>query len=157
LDPQDAKGRKKRLIYLDVCALSRPFDDQSFLRIRLETEAVNLILSKVRRGTYGLVVSPIHFREIGAIEDSVERIELQMLLAALGKHVLVDRAKTMARAEELVRSGIGIADAAHVAFAEQSGASFVSSDDRLLRRCAETVKIVWCGNPVAFCEKEKLR
>jgi len=30
-------------VYLDVCALSRPFDDQAFLRIRLETEAVNLI------------------------------------------------------------------------------------------------------------------
>jgi hypothetical protein len=157
LDPQDAKDTKKKLISLDVCALSRPFDDQSFLRIRLETEAINLILSKARRGTYGLVVSPIHFREIEAIEDPVERIELQMVLGALGKPAPVDRLKTMARAEELVISGIGIADAAHVAFAEQSGASFVSSDDRLLRRCAETVKTIWCGNPVAFCEKEKLR
>lgn len=34
-----------KYIYIDVCALSRPFDDQSFLRIRLETEALNLILS----------------------------------------------------------------------------------------------------------------
>ena len=41
---------KGALVYLDVCALSRPFDDQSFLRIRLETEAVNLILSKVHKG-----------------------------------------------------------------------------------------------------------
>jgi hypothetical protein len=34
---------KKRIktIYLDVCALSRPFDEQGYLRIRLETEAVN--------------------------------------------------------------------------------------------------------------------
>jgi len=28
-------------VYLDVCALCRSFDDQSFLRVRLETEAVN--------------------------------------------------------------------------------------------------------------------
>lgn len=38
---------KQKSVYLDVCALSRPFDDQSYLRIRIETEAVNLILSNV--------------------------------------------------------------------------------------------------------------
>jgi len=37
---------RRSLIYLDVCTLCRPFDDQSFLRIRLETDAVNLIMSK---------------------------------------------------------------------------------------------------------------
>lgn len=39
-----------KLIYMDVCALSRPFDEQDYMRIRLETEAVNLILLKVREG-----------------------------------------------------------------------------------------------------------
>ena len=56
--------KHKKLIYFDVCVLSRPFDDQSFLRIRLETEAANLILSKVRNEEYGLAISPIHFEEI---------------------------------------------------------------------------------------------
>jgi predicted nucleic acid-binding protein len=144
-------------IYLDVCALSRPFDDQRFFRIRMETEAVNLILSKVRQGLYGMLVSPVHHREIEAIEDAVERIELQQLLASLGKPMNVDKLKTSARAEQLIRSGIGIADAAHLAFAEQSGASFISSDDRLLKKCARMVTSIWCGNPVAFCEKEELR
>jgi hypothetical protein len=41
---------KGALVYLDVCALRRPFDDQSFLRTRLEAEAVNLILSRVHKG-----------------------------------------------------------------------------------------------------------
>ena len=36
-------------VYLDVCALCRPFDDQSYLRIKMETEAVNLILAKVKK------------------------------------------------------------------------------------------------------------
>jgi len=43
-------------IYIDVCALSRPFDEQKYMRIRLETEAINLILSKVREGIYTLIV-----------------------------------------------------------------------------------------------------
>jgi predicted nucleic acid-binding protein len=103
------------------------------------------------------VVSPVHIREIEAIEEPVERIELQMLLAALGESVPVDKVKTREKAEELVKLGFGIADAAHVAFAEQSGASFISSDDRLLKRCARAVKTIWSGNPVAFCEREALR
>ena len=32
------------LIYLDMCALKRPFDDHSALRIRDESEAVMLIV-----------------------------------------------------------------------------------------------------------------
>jgi len=56
-----AKLPEMWLIYCDVCVLSRPFDDQSFLRVRLETEAANLILSKVKSEKYRLVASPIHW------------------------------------------------------------------------------------------------
>lgn len=55
-----------RLVYLDVCALCRPFDDQSRMRIRLETEAVNLILEHVRKGTLTMIASPAHDVEIAA-------------------------------------------------------------------------------------------
>jgi hypothetical protein len=37
-------------IYLDTCCLNRPFDDQRQHRVRLETEAVTLILKKIRQG-----------------------------------------------------------------------------------------------------------
>lgn len=73
------------LIYLDVCALSRPFDDQSFLRIRLETEAVNLILSKIKASVYKLIVSPVHIKEIEAIEDELIKIEILSFLEYFGK------------------------------------------------------------------------
>lgn len=60
---------RRSLIYLDVCTLCRPFDDQSFLRIRLEADAVNLIMSKIHEGRLLLAVSPVHFVEIKAISD----------------------------------------------------------------------------------------
>jgi hypothetical protein len=69
-------------IYLDVCALCRPFDDQSQMRIRLETEAVQLILSYVKSGDLDLVISPVHDIEIGAIDDLVEREQLSTMLEA---------------------------------------------------------------------------
>jgi len=49
-----------KLIYLDVCVLCRPFDNQQYLRIKMEMEAVNLILSNVKKGKYKLIVSPVH-------------------------------------------------------------------------------------------------
>ena len=98
------KGSK--LIYLDVCALCRPFDDQSFLRIRVETEAVNLILSKVKERFYQMIVSPIHIKEIEAIQDEIEHIQLMILLNKYGKTVEVNLAKARKRAEELVSLGL---------------------------------------------------
>lgn len=35
---QLASSQAARRVYLDVCALNRPLDDQSQMRIRLETE-----------------------------------------------------------------------------------------------------------------------
>jgi predicted nucleic acid-binding protein len=144
-------------IYIDVCAMSRPFDEQNYLRIRLETEAVNLILSKVKEGSYKLLVSPVHVKEVESIPDIFERIELQTLLDKLGEHIKVDMHKTRIRAEELTTLGFGVADAAHVAFAEQSQAQFISCDDKLIKKCLSHKVDIWCGNPVAFCEKERLR
>ena len=149
------KGTKR--IYLDVCALSRPFDDQAFLRIRLGTEAVNLIISKTKVGQYSLVVSRVHREEIETISDSFERIELQARLATQGQSIKADMAAIRRRAEELTDLNFGVADAAHVAFAEHCGAEFVSCDDALIRKCSKHEIGVWCGNPVAFCEKEGLR
>ena len=149
--------KTKKTIYLDVSVLSRPFDDQSYLRIRLETEAVNLILSKVRNGEYSLAVSPVHWEEIKAIPEIFERIDLQERLKTMGKPIRADLDIAMKRADELCELNFGIADAAHVAFAEQGGAEFISCDDSLIKKCLRHKVKIWCGNPVAFCEKEGLR
>ncbi len=122
----------------------------------METEAVNLILSKVREGRYGLLVSPVHVEEIDAIPDVYERVELQTILARVGMKVAVDLSEARGKAEELIALGLGVADAAHVAFAEKAGASFISCDDRLIKKCLNHRIEVWCGNPVSFCEKEEL-
>lgn len=146
-----------KLIYMDVCALSRPFDEQDYLRIRLETEAVNLILSKIREGSLRLLVSSAHMKEIEAIPDTIERIELQIILKELGEPMRENVSGIRARAEELVVLGFAVADAAHVAFAEHFGAQFITCDEKLLKKCLTHKIRIWCGNPVAFCEKEGLR
>ena len=146
-----------RRIYLDVCSLCRPFDDQTQMRIRLETDAVQLILSHVRAGNLTLVVSPAHMIEIGAIEDLTERAHLFSTLRQVGNPITFELKQTRKRAERLIQQGLGPADAAHLAFAEQADADFIICDDRLLRQCRRIRPGIWFGTPVAFCDKEDLQ
>jgi predicted nucleic acid-binding protein len=125
----------QKRVYLDVCALSRPFDDQQQLRIRLETSAVELILAHIRNGSLTLCISPVHTAEIEAISELEEREQLTQLLHRYGAMQRVDLAAARVLAESLVAQRFGVADAAHVAFAIHSQADFVSVDNRLLRQC----------------------
>lgn len=146
-----------KTIYLDVCALCRPYDDQSFLRIHLETVAVQLILEAVQAGYYSLAKSPVHIREIEAIQNRLERIELLMLLEESSFTPNLEITKVRIRAEDFVSFGLGIADAAHLAFAESMKADFISCDDKLLKKCSKLNLDIWTGSPILFCEKENLQ
>jgi len=146
-----------KLIYLDVCVLCRPFDDQKYLRIRMEIDAVNLILANIRKNKYKLAISPVHIFEINAIPEIYERIHIRTILDELGELIKIDITDTRQRAEELVQKGFGVADAAHIAFAEKSNITFITCDDLLLKKCLRNKIGIWCTNPIAFCEKEGLR
>lgn len=54
-------------IYLDNCCYNRPFDDQSQLKIHLETQAKLYIQAKIKEGVYDLVWSYILDYENGKI------------------------------------------------------------------------------------------
>jgi predicted nucleic acid-binding protein len=146
-----------RNIYLDVCTLCRPFDKQTQIRIRLETEAVQLILSNIRSKSLICKVSPVHHIEIGAISDFVEREYLLTLLHEVGEEIVTEHTNVRKRAEALVDQGLGPADAAHLAFAEAADADFITTDDRLMHQCQRVGARVWCGTPVAYCERENLQ
>ena len=148
---------KIRRVYMDVCALCRPFDDQDQMRIHLETAAVLLILGHVRSKSLTMIVSPVHDVEIAAIKEVAEREHLQLLLQEIGTRISFDLPRARQRAEQLVQQGVGPADAAHLALAEQAGSDFVTCDDRLLRKCRRIRPSIWCGSPITFCEKEDLR
>jgi len=144
-------------IYLDVCALCRPYDDQHLMRIRLETDALYLILQHIQNGRYTMIVSPVHFREVAAIEESRERTEVTALLHRYGTTPSCDLSSVRQRAEALRARRFGVADAAHVAFAEASADVFMTCDDRLLRQCRRASVRMRAMNPIDFCLAEDLR
>ena len=147
----------KKKLYFDVCTLCRPFDDQNKMRIHLETDAFYLILQNIINGKFEMIVSPVHFKEIEAIKDMRERVEILAIIKNYGVIPVYDLTKARNRAEYLYSSKFGVADAAHIAFAEQSSDYFISCDDKLLQK-SKRIKInVSTANPVNFCIKEDIK
>ena len=120
-------------IYLDVSCLNRPYDDQSQVRIRLEAEAMTVILEKCEHGEWQQVSSQMAKIEIDAMPDAERRARVRLLLPD-PKVVLELTEDLYARAADLEKRGFKPADAVHVAAAEALDADvFLSCDDRLVR------------------------
>jgi predicted nucleic acid-binding protein len=118
---------------------------------------VNLILSAVKNKKYILMKSPVHLAEINDIKDDFERKELLSLLENYGETVTVVTNQVRSRTEELLNQNFGIADSAHVAFAESYNSVFITCDDKLISKCARSVIGVRFFNPVTFCDMENLK
>lgn len=121
------------LIYLDVCCLNRPFDDQTQDRVRLESEAVLLILRRCQQGEWQLVGSEAIALEISQTRDLARRTYVQALADLATRQVTVNES-IEARADAFVQQGLGTFDALHLACAESGQvAVFLTTDDRLMR------------------------
>lgn len=124
------------LIYLDLCCLKRPFDDQRALRIRLEAEAVLAIEGAIESGLHTFVRSIAHDLENEQNPDEGRR---SRVAAWLDRHPVSEAlpAVVLGRTEALAAAGFPSFDALHLAWAERLGAdAFVTVDDRLLSRAA---------------------
>ena len=120
-------------VYLDACCLNRPFDDQSQERIRLEAEAVILILNRVERKDLEWVGSEILDFELTQAPDADRVIRVSVLARFAHKKIRIDQAVEK-RAWELGKLGFDAYDALHLACAEKGGVEvFLTTDDRLVR------------------------
>jgi hypothetical protein len=118
--------------YLDLCALKRPFDDQTQSRIRLEADAVlELLAAAPERVTF--VHSRAHDVENGQnpIPWRAARVAAWLESATTLPNPKAD--DLVRRTRELMALGFRNFDALHIAWAEFAEADvFVTTDDRLL-------------------------
>jgi predicted nucleic acid-binding protein len=127
-------------IYLDTCSLNRPFDDQGQERIRLETESVMIILSRLQRKEWTWLGSQVLDIEIDRAPDADQRSRLKRIAGYVGQVVAIGQ-KELDRASELEKLGFSGFDAVHLACAESGKADiFLSTDDRLLKRAKRFAK-----------------
>lgn len=135
-------------IYLDMCCLKRPFDDQSQPRIHIETEAV-LTLLKLEKGGLELVrAAPLLIENAwNRVPERAARIGQWLREGAI--HTIGTSPDVEARASELTKIGLKNLDALYVATAEDARADrFVTVDDRLLatlRRNSGSLRVKACS------------
>lgn len=143
-------------IYLDVCCLNRPFDDQVQDRIRLESEAVLTILSRSETEGWALLGSEAIDIEISKIPDENRRQKVSILASTLQSHIVVDE-DVEKRAMALAALGFKSFDSLHVACAEKGRANvLLTTDDKLVlkgteKKAALTVRL---ENPVKWLMEE---
>lgn len=118
-------------IYLDVCCLNRPFDDQSHDRIRIESEAVLAILNRCQQD-WTLAGSEAIDYEISKIPDDERKTGVKILASISRDKVTVDEI-TLRRASELEKTGLKALDALHLACAEKSAEVMLTTDDDIVK------------------------
>jgi len=126
------------------------------MRIRLEAEAVTMILDRVDRGMDAHVSSQIAEIEIAADPDPERRRRVSVLLPRRGDRIRLSAAM-FARARRLGSLGFKPADTLHVAAAELCGAdALLTCDDRFLRaaRRHRTALRVQVMSPLVWLEEQ---
>jgi len=142
-------------IYLDTCCLNRPFDDQTQERIRLESEAVLAILSRIEKGEWTWIGSEVLTDEIEQTPDTQKLSRAKLLSGFIRENIEIGE-KEAKRAKELQEHGFQLFDALHLACAESAQVDvFLSTDDRLLKlakRVSKRLKIQ-AMNPLVWVEE----
>ena len=141
-------------VYLDVCAIQRPLDTPSHLRIAIEAEAVLGVLALCESGKLEIVSSDALLYETRRNPHPIRR-EYALAVLALAKEHLAVRSEVEKQASQLVKQGFKPLDALHLALAEEGAVEyFCTSDDKLLKRARHlgdlSVKVV---SPVELAEE----
>jgi predicted nucleic acid-binding protein len=148
--PDTAKNEINPMrIYLDNCCFNRPFDSQSQVRVRLETEAKLRIQERVVSGEIELAWSYMLDYENAAnpFEERRTAIRQWRNLAIID---VIEAPALLENARSLVALGLRSKDAIHVACAVEAGCEyFVTTDDILLKKLSRYTRIL-AVDPTAF-------
>ena len=121
-------------IYLDICAIQRPLDDQTQLRIRTEAEAILGLLSLCQSGTLTLLSSSAHVIETEQ-NPYPDRKAHAVTVLGLASYYVSTSPEVAERAKTYTAAGISHLDALHLALAVEGDADFFcTTDDDLLRQ-----------------------
>jgi predicted nucleic acid-binding protein len=137
-------------VYLDNCCYNRPFDDQSNIVVRLESEAKLFIQSLVKENQLDLVWSSVNDYENNdnPSEEKQERIVAWKVLAA--KQCKMNET-ILKKAVELTQAKLRAKDALHVASAIFSGCDyFITTDRKILNKSITGIMVM---NPITFVEE----
>ena len=132
-------------IYLDNCCYNRPYDDQTQIRISLETDAKLHIQDEIRNGKYELVVSYMLTFENSRNRVETKKKAIQQFMED-NAVLYIDESRseeTEKLAMEIQETGVKSADSIHTACAILAHCDYLlTTDDRLLKYQSDKIRIV---------------
>jgi len=136
-------------IYLDNCCLNRPFDDQTVIRIKLETEAIIYIQSQVVAMKIEIAWSYIIDYENQASPFD-ERRDAIVRWKSRARVDVEESRSILKMAASIEKLGVKAKDALHVACAIEAQCGFFLSTDDLLLKKLQTFQGIKALNPIDF-------
>lgn len=139
----------KKKIYLDDCCFNRPFDDQSHIKVKLESEAKLYIQQSIKEQKYSFVWSYIL-----DYENSENPFEHRKIAISLWESLacdFIDESKDiLEKAHDFQKSNIKSKDSLHLACAASSDCDyFITTDYQILNKL-KTVGKMRIVNPIEF-------
>ena len=137
-------------IYLDMCCYNRPYDDQSSLKVAMETQSKIHIQNLIKAGQYDLIGSYTLDYEVSRNPFEMRRNSIVNFISENIKgYVGEERADILKPlAENIMEQGVKEKDAYHVASAIYAKCEyFISTDIRLLKYKTDKIKLV---TPIEF-------
>jgi len=142
---------KKLRVYLDNCCFNRPYDNQSQLKIELETKAKLHIQSLIAEDKVDLVISYMSEFENNDNPFLMKKTAIADFFK-YAKENITENLEIIETANSLKKSGLKTKDSLHLACAIVSKCDyFMSTDDRLLKHKDKRIKII---NPINFILEE---
>lgn len=137
-------------IYLDNCCFGRPFDNQDFPQIFMETQATLFIQEKIRVGKIELATSHILHYENSQCQNEIRKESVANFIKAYSK-IHIDMScgeRVLKLSEKIISKGVKLKDAYHLASAMLAECDyFLSTDYRLLKYKTNEIILL---NPVEF-------
>lgn len=144
-------------IYLDNCSYNRPYDDQSQMRIYLETQAKLHIQDMIRKGDLELVTSYVLDYENDRNRSLQKKMAIERFIREYSSVYVSNRNKNEIRkyADVIMKTGVKEKDAYHVACAIIAQCKyFITTDDRLLKYYSEDIYLVTPGEFIRRMEAD---
>ena len=141
-------------IYLDNCCYNRPYDSQTQLSVRLETEAKLRVQQLMRTGAIEYVWSKVLDYELGnsPYTDEVEEIEAWADWAAT--YVEMEDS-IVQRGTQIMTLGVKRMDALHLASALAVQCDWFLTTDRGILKHVKQIDGMKVANPVDFIMEEQ--
>ena len=138
-------------VYLDNCTYNRPFDDQTRIKIALETEAKKHIQWLIAEKAVDLVYSYINRLENDDNPFTTRKNSINEFFRKAAVYIDSGYAEAVEeRATGIIRSGIKPRDALHIACTAEGGCDyFITTDKPLLRHTPGGVIVC---NPIQFLD-----